>query len=183
MRILGSLGFDSTFIKNLHVDSKLFYELLKHDVPFKWTKEHEKFFQNIKDRISEETFLALPNPKFLFHIHVDSSSISTGSILVQEFPSRKCIVSFNSRVFTKDEQKMSTLHRKLCGIISALQTYERSIISSAHPIKNFCDHKRLLYLWARKGRLSHRCLRYQMIITLFTNLQIIWTPGKKLSLS
>ena len=106
MRILGSLGFYSTFIKNLHVDSKPFYELLRDDVPFKWTKEHEELFRNIKDRISEETILAVPNPRYPFHIHIDSSSIGTGSILVQEFPSGKRIVSFNSRVFTKDELKM-----------------------------------------------------------------------------
>ena len=178
MRVLGSLGFYSTFIKNLHVDSKPFYELLRDDVPFNWTKEREELFRNNKDRISEETVLAVRNPKYPFHIHVESSSIGTGSILVQEFPSGKRIVSFNSRVFTKDEQKMSTLHRELCGIISALQTYEHFIIGWPHPINFFCDHKPLLSLWARKGRLSHRFFRYQVIITQFTNLQIIWTPGK-----
>ena len=76
---------------------------------------------------------------------------------------------------------MSTLHRELCGIISALQTYEHFIIGSPHPIKIFGDHKPLLYLWARKGRLSHRFFRYQVIITQLTNLQIIWTPGKNLA--
>ena len=137
MRILGNLGFYITFIKKLHVVSKPFYELLRDDVPFKWTKELEELFRNIEDRISEETILAVPNPKYLFHIHVDSSSIGTGSILVQEFLSGKRIVSFNSRMFTKDEQKMSTFHRELCGVISALQTYEHFIIGSPHPIKNF----------------------------------------------
>ena len=82
MRVLGSLGFYSTFLKNLHVDSKPFYELLRDDVPFKWTKEREEIFRNIKDRISEETILAVPNPKYPFHIRVDSTSIGTGSILV-----------------------------------------------------------------------------------------------------
>ena len=109
--ILGGLGFYNTFINSLHVVSKPFYELLRDDVPFKWTKEHEQLFRNNKVRISVETTLAVPNPKYPFHIHVDSSSIGTGSILVQEFPSRKRIVSFNSRNFTKDEQKMSKLHR------------------------------------------------------------------------
>ena len=86
------------------MDAKPFFELLRDNVPFEWTKEHEKLIQNIKDRISDETLLAVPNPKHPFHIHVESSSISTGSILVQEFPSGKRIVSFNSRVSTKDEQ-------------------------------------------------------------------------------
>ena len=55
MRIPGRLGFYSTFIKNLHVDSKPFYEPLRNDTPFKWTKEHENLFQDIKKRKSEET--------------------------------------------------------------------------------------------------------------------------------
>ena len=101
--------------------------------------------------------------------------------MVQEFPSGKHIVSFNSRLFTKDEQKMSTLHRELCGIVSALQTYEHFIIGLPYPIKILCDHKPMLYLWARKGRLCHRFFRYQVIFTQFTNLQIIWTPGKNLA--
>ena len=91
------------------------------------------------------------------------------------------MVSFNSQVFTKDEKKMTTLHRGVCGIISALPTYEHFIIGSPHPIKIFCDHKPLLYLWARKGRLSYRFFRYQVIVTQFTYLQIIWTPGKDLA--
>ena len=44
----------------------------------------KKRFQKWKDRISEETILAVPNVKHPFHIHVDSSSLVTGSILVQE---------------------------------------------------------------------------------------------------
>ena len=102
--------------------------------------------------------------------------------MVQEFPSEKPIVSFNSRVFTKYEKKMmSTLHRELFGIISALQTHEHFIIGSPHPIKIFCDHKPLLYLRARKRRLCQRFFRYQVIITQFTNLQINWTPGENLA--
>ena len=84
------------------MDSKPFYELLRDDVPFEWTKEHEKLFQNIEDKISEETVLAVPNPKYPLQIHVDFSTIGTGSILAQEFPNGKRKVSFSFRAFTKD---------------------------------------------------------------------------------
>lgn len=181
MRVLGCLGFYSSYIKNLHVDSKPFHELTKDGVPFKWTDEHEKLFQDIKDRISEDTVLAIPSDKYAFHIHVDSSSVGTGSILIQDFPEGKRIVSFNSRIFNKAEQKMSTMHRELCGIVSALQIYEHLIIGSRLPIYVYCDHKPILYLWARRGKLSHRFFRYQLIITQFQNLKIIWTPGKNLA--
>ena len=129
MKVLGCLGFYScSCIKNLHVDSELFYYLIRDWTAFHWTHEHEKLFQSIKDRINEDTILAVPSTDYLFHIHVDSSNVGTGCILIQQFPEGKRIISFNSRKFDKAKQKMSTLHRELCGIVSALQTIEHYII-------------------------------------------------------
>ena len=128
MKVLGCLGFYICYIKNFHVESQPFYYLIKDSTPFHWTHEHEKLFQSIKDRISEDTILAVPSTDYPFHIHVDSSNLGTGCILIQQFPDGKRIISFNSRSFDKAEQKKSTLHRELCGIVSALQTYEHYII-------------------------------------------------------
>ena len=112
---------------------------------------------------------------------MDSSNVETGCILIQPFPEGKRIISFNSRIFDKAEQKKSTLQRELCEIVSALQTYEHYIFGSLFPIYLYCDHKTILYLWGRKGQLSHRFFRYQVIITKFQNLKIIWTPGSNLA--
>ena len=76
---------------------------------------------------------------------------------------------------------MSTLHPQLCGIVSALQTYEHYIIGSPFPIYLYCDHKPIVYLWGRKGQLSHRFFKYQDIINKFHKLKIIWTPGSNLA--
>ena len=111
---------------------------------------------------------------------MDSSNVGTGCILIQEFPEGKRIISFNSRIFDKAEQKTSTLHRELCGIVSALQTYEHYITGSPFTIYLYCDHKPILYLWGRKGQISHRFFRYQVVITKFQNLKIIWTPGSNI---
>ena len=75
MKVLGCLGFYSCYIKNLHVDSQPFYDLIKDSTPFHWTHEHEKLFQTIKDKISEDTILAVPSTDYPFHIHVDSSNV------------------------------------------------------------------------------------------------------------
>ena len=180
MKVLGCLGYYSCFIKNLHVDSQPFYDLIKDPTPFHWTPEHEKLFQSIKDRISEDTILAGPSTDYRFHIHVDSSNVEAGCILIEQFPEAKRIISFNLRIFNKAGQKMSTLHRELCGIVSDLQTYEHYIIRSLFPIFLYCDHKSILYLWGRKRQLSLWFIRYQVIITKFQNLKIIWTPGSNL---
>ena len=130
----------------------------------------KKLSQNNKDRISEETNIAAPNPKHQFQIHVDSSGTGTRSIPVEVLPSGKRIVLFGSRFFTKDEPKRSNLHRELCGTISALQTYEHFFIGSPPPIIIFGDHKPLLCLWAQKGRSTDLFLRYQVNIAQLTNL-------------
>ena len=76
---------------------------------------------------------------------------------------------------------MSTTAREFCGVISALQTYEHYLIGSPHPVYVYTDHKPLMYLWGRRGKLSHRFFRYQLEISQFQNLKIIWTEGKNLA--
>ena len=99
------------------MDSKPFCDLIRESTSFHWTEEHEKIFQMIKNRISEATILAIPSTEYPFHIHVNSSNVGTGCVLIQQFPEGKRIISVNSRMFDKAEQKMSTLHRELCGIV------------------------------------------------------------------
>ena len=49
---LGALGFYSCHIKNLHVDSRPFYEQTQKVTNFCWKQEHEDLFQEINLRIS-----------------------------------------------------------------------------------------------------------------------------------
>ena len=156
------------------MDSQPFYNLIKDSTPFHWTHEHEKLFQSIKNKFSfnEDTILAVASTDYPLHIHV-----GTGCILIQQFLEGKRIISFNSRILDKAEQRMSTLHKELCRFNSALLTYEHYIIGTPFPIYLHCDHKPIHYLWGRKGQLPHRFFRYQVIITKFQNLKFIWTPG------
>ena len=181
VKVLECLGFNSCYIENLHAHSQTFYKLIIDTTLFKWTEQHERLFREIKTRISEDTILAVTSTEYPCHIHVDSTNVGTGYILVQQFPEGKRIVSFNSRVFDNAEQKTSTLHQELCGVVSALQMYEFYVIGSPFPIYLYCDHKPILFLWGCKGQLSHRFFKHQVIITKFHNLKIIWTPGSNLT--
>ena len=83
MKVLDSIGFYSCYIKNFYVDCQLFYNLVRDSTSFHWTEEHEKLFQTIKDRISEDTTLAVPSTDYLLHVHVESSNVGTSYILTQ----------------------------------------------------------------------------------------------------
>ena len=181
LRVLGMLGFYHTYILNFHIDAKLLYDLTKDTTLFKWLPEHEKVFTNLKQRFCHDICNAFLSNDYPFHIHADSSNLGTGCVLIQDFPDRKRMISAKSRVFDKAEQKMSTQHRELCGIISALHTYEFYVIGSPFPIYLYCDHRPFLFLWSRRGQMSNRFLKYQVVITKFQNLQILHTEGKNVA--
>ena len=82
LKVLRCLGFYSCLIKNLHIDGQPFYDLIKNSIPFHWTEEHEKLFNSIKEQIHKDTVLAGPSTDYPFHIHVDSSNVGTGCILI-----------------------------------------------------------------------------------------------------
>ena len=85
MKVLGCMRFCSCYIKDLHVDSQPFYDVIEDSTLFHWTHEHEKRFQSIKDRISKDTILAVPSTDYPFHIHVDLLNYVTSCILIQQF--------------------------------------------------------------------------------------------------
>ena len=162
------MGFYANYDINYHIDAKPLYDLVKNETNFPWLDIHQQVFDKLKAKFAHDISVAIPNPKYPFHIHVDSSNLGTGSILIQQFPEGKRIVSANSC-------------RELCGIISAIQTYEFDIIGSPSPIYLFCDHRPILFLWSRRGQLSQRFFKYQVVLTKFQNLKIIYTEGKNIA--
>ena len=77
MKVLGCLGFYSCDIKNLHMDGKAFYDLIRGFTSFHWTEEHEKIFPLINDRFSEDTILAIPSTEYAFQIQVVLSNVGS----------------------------------------------------------------------------------------------------------
>ena len=166
---------------NFRIDAKPLYDLTKDTTLFKWLPEHEKIFTDLKQRFCHDISNAFPSNDYPSHIHADSSNLRRGCLLIQDFPDRKRRISANSRVFDKAEQKMSPQHRELFGKISALQTYEFYVIGSPFPIYQYCDHRPILFLWSRRGQMSQLFFNYQVVITKFQNLQIIYTEGKNIA--
>ena len=184
MQILGSVNFYSKFIEKLHINLKPLYTLLHDDVKFQWTPELEKLFQNVKNAMTADTELTIPNTTHPFFITRDASLVGSGAVLFQMNEENKMkVISYNSRILNTQEQKLSTLDRELLAIVYALQLYEFLIIGSPHPIYLFTDHKPLLHCFAKKRNLSPRFYRAQMQLTNLSKLKIIHTPWKKFNCS
>ena len=107
-----------------------------------------------------------------------------GTVLFQPNAHNKMqVISYNSRVLPTQEQKLSTYDRVLCAITFALSQYEFLVIGSKFPITIFTDHNPILYFLTRKGNLTLRQYKAQMLLAKFSNLQIIHTAGTNLTVA
>ena len=153
MKFLGALNYYSKYFPNMHVILAPLYKLLHNNVSFHWNSEHEDVFQEVKNTLTKNCELTLPNTKNPFFIMVDASAAGMGTVLAQaDNNGQMQIISYNSRLFTESEQKIAIIYRELSAIVYALEIYEFIIIGSKHPITIFTDHKPILSLFARKGK-------------------------------
>ena len=184
LRFIGSMNFYSKFINKLHISLKPFYTLLQDDILFEWTPALDKLFNQIKLSLSRDAELAIPSTTHPFYITVDASLIGLGAVLFQpNLKSKMQIISYNSRILTTQEQKLSTYDRELCAITFALPQYEFIIVGSKFPITIFTHHNPIFFLFTRKGNLTPRQCKGQMLLTKFSNLQIIHTAGTNLTVA
>ena len=152
-QFLRSVNFYSKFIEKVHIYPKPLYTLLHDDVKFQWTPELEKIFQDVKNAMTAETELTVPNTKHPFFIAVDASLVGLGAVLFQMNEENEMqVISYNSRILNTQEQKFSTLDRELLAIVYALQIHEFLFIGSPHPIYIFTDHKPFVTLFCKKGK-------------------------------
>ena len=99
MSFSGALNFYTKFIEKLHLNLKPFYDLLHENTPWKWTDEHEHFFQKLQMSLTSETELTIPNTKHPIFITVDASLIGLGAVLFQLNEQNKLKdISYNSRI-------------------------------------------------------------------------------------
>ena len=96
---IGALNFYTKFIEKLHVNIKPFDNLLHENTPWNWTDEHESLFQTLKNSLTSETDLTIPNTKHPFFITADASLIGLGAVFFQLNEEQKMnVISYNSRL-------------------------------------------------------------------------------------
>ena len=96
-------------------------------------KKLQTLFQQTKISITKAVELTLPNTNHPFFITVSYSLIGLGCVLFQMNDEGKFgNISYNSWIFTTNEQKLCTTYREKIGIVYSLTVYEHNVIGSGH---------------------------------------------------
>ena len=82
----GMINYYNRFIKNASILLKPLYEILRDDVPFKWTEKCESAFIAAKRAFREKVCLAFYDPKLPLVMATDASREACGGVLSHIMP-------------------------------------------------------------------------------------------------
>ena len=88
---------------------------------FSWTKEDEKYFQKMKDIMSNCLVLALPDFSKPFVLECDASRAGIGAFLIQD----RHPIAFESRKLQPHERLYSIYDKEMLAIMHALAKFRQ----------------------------------------------------------
>jgi hypothetical protein len=162
---LGLAGFYRKFVRHFGMISRPLIDLLKKNVLFIWTVEHQKAFELLKQALSSAPFLALPDFAVPFCIYTDACKTGVGAVLMQ----RGHPLAFLSKSLGPKNQGLSTYAKEYLAILIAV-TQWRSYLQLAE-FHIYTDHQSLVQLneqrlhtvWQQKLYVKLDGLQYRII--------------------
>ena len=94
--------------------------LVSKDVPFKWTKECQDSFKEMRSIIGKETMLTFPGYNKKFHIYTNASNYQLGVVIVQEGKP----LAFYSRKMNSAQKRYTTGEQELLSIVETLKEFK-----------------------------------------------------------
>jgi len=144
-RFLSLCNFFRDYIPNMPSRTQHLRQLLKKDMPFQWTTDHTKEFEDLKGAVtSPNVMLFHPDWNCPFELHVDASKLGCGAMLAQCKDNQPRPVRFASRAFSPTESRWHTLQQKLFAVKWGLEHFCPYILGRG--IKVITDHANLKWL-------------------------------------
>ncbi|KYQ89042.1 Proline iminopeptidase [Tieghemostelium lacteum] len=138
-------------------------------------KERETFLK-LKQLISNENYLFIPNFKERFYIETDASEIGIGYHIYQLINNEKRIILFNSKKFSPAETHYPVMEKELLSIVKALKQNYYMLFN--YPITIYTDHKNLIHKDTGPTFTTNaRLIRWMQFIELF-NPDIKYIKGE-----
>ncbi|KAF1321583.1 reverse transcriptase, partial [Globisporangium splendens] len=151
-------------------------QLLKKDVEWKWSKDHETAFEEVKRSLREAPVLALPNHDKPFHVVCDASDYAICCALMQhDDEGHERVVSYQSRQLRPAERNYPVHDKKLLAMKYSLVKF-RVYLLDEERFAIYTDHASLRTA-VKTPHLSQRMARWFSFFAEY-NFVIHYKPGK-----
>lgn len=146
---LGLINYYGKFISGLSTILYPLHQLLKKEVPWKWSEQCQKAFVEVKNALTSDTVLVHYSPELPLVLSVDSSSYGVGSVLAHRYPNgEERPISFSSRTLNAAERGYSQLDKEALAIFTGVIKHHQYLFGRHFVIKT--DHKPLTFIFGPK---------------------------------
>ena len=116
---LGFANFYQRFIYNFSYTARPLNKL-KGKKEWKWEEEHQKMFEELKEKITSQPVLSLPRREGKFRVETDASGHAIGGVLSQEQDGKWKPIVFLSRMMQPAERNYKIYNKELLAIVEVL---------------------------------------------------------------
>jgi hypothetical protein len=124
-RFHGLTSFYRNFIKKFSgICTPMLNIVKKKHKSFNWTEEAEKSFKVLKEKITEQPIMFLPDFGKMFQVRCDASGVAIGAVLSQD----NRPVSYFSEKLNDTKKKYSTYDKEFYAVIQSLNKWRHYLI-------------------------------------------------------
>lgn len=151
-RFLGMANYYAKFVRNYTNTVAPLYKLLKKDVEWLWSGEHQKAFEGIKNKLMSSEVLIHYVPNLPIKITCDASPFGLGAVLSHILPDGGVKpVAFFSRSLSTAEKNYSQLDREALALVFGVKSSHQYVWGRKFFLET--DHKPLKYIFDKNKSL------------------------------
>jgi hypothetical protein len=174
---LGFANFYRRFIKNYSKICSPMFDLLKKDLPWKWSPACQQAFDNLIEAFTSGPQLRHFDPELETVIEVDASDTIIGGVLSQRHQKHLHPVAYYSRKMSPAECNYGIGDKELLAIVTAFEEWHLYLEGLSDPAIVYTDHANL-QTFTTKMKLNRRQVRWSQKLAEY-NFRIIYREGHK----
>lgn len=167
---LGLVNYYRRFIRGYSTICAPLTDLLKKNKPWVWSMPCQKAFDALKEAVTSEPVLALPDHDKAFEVHTDASDFSIGGVLMQEGHP----IAFESRKLNETERRYPVHEKEMTAVVHCLRAWRHYLLGSTFVVRT--DNVAASYFQTQK-KLTPKQARWQAYLAEF-DYSIEYKPGK-----
>ena len=150
---LSGVNYYRRYIPNMSKVIAPLEEPRKKGVKWKWGKEEQRAWKNLKELLSSETVLTLYNQNLPLKLDTDASSTGLGAVLSHITPDgTERPIEYISRTLTAAEKNYSQIDKEATAIVWAVKRFH--LYLCGRKFKLITDNQPLVHIFNKNRRLS-----------------------------
>ncbi len=150
--VLGKFQHLASFIScRRHELFKPLTNLLRKDVEFLWTDEHEACYNALKEQFTDDLFLGHPDDAAAWTLETDASNVGAGGVLWQTKDDKTEVLAYYSHTFSATQSRWSTCEQELFAIVYCVTHPSLTQLLRLKRFRLRTDHRNLIYMIYRSN--------------------------------